>query len=135
MIFKKGFLVLYVHVENVGLSLPLDSRSPKGHRAKLMRSIPRFFSRVLPQANRIHLRMLLALQHQHSRLSQGPFLPLIRTRSGSLDFSSRVTSRDWHQNSFLLFSVSGKRPPSMITHDRKKITAQFLMAPTKFSKS
>ena len=63
-----------------------------------MRSIPRFFGRVLPQANRIHLRMLLALQHRHSRLSQGPFLPLIRTRSGSLDFSSRVTSRDRHQN-------------------------------------
>ena len=66
--------MLYVHVENVGLSLPLDSRSPKGQRKILMRPIPRFFVRVLLQANCIYLRMLLALQHRHSRLSHGPFV-------------------------------------------------------------
>ena len=47
----------------------------------LMRSIPRFFGRVVPQANRIHLRVLMALQHRLSRLSHGLFL----------DFSSHVT--------------------------------------------
>ena len=75
VIFKKGLIVLHVHMENIGLSVPLDSRSPKGHRKMLMRPIPRFFVCVLPQVNRVHLRMLLALQHRHSRLSRGPFLP------------------------------------------------------------
>ena len=57
---RKWFLVLHVHVENVVLSLPLDSRSPKAKRQSemMMRPIPRFFGCVVQQAIRIHLRVL-----------------------------------------------------------------------------
>ena len=76
---RKWFLVLHVHVENVVLSLPLDSRSPKAKRQSemMMRPIPRFFGCVVQQAIRIHLRVLMTLQYRHSRLSHGPFLPFL----------------------------------------------------------
>ena len=42
-------------------SLPLDSRSSKGQLEMLLRLVPRFFGRVLQQANRIYLRMVIMM--------------------------------------------------------------------------
>ena len=68
-------------------SLPLDSRSSKGQLEMLLRLVPRSFSRVLQQANRIYLRMVMFfLQPVHPHLPHDPF-PTLR----SLELPSPVT--------------------------------------------
>ena len=67
----------------VGRSLPLDSRSSKGHLEMLLRLVPRSFGCVVQQANRIYLQMLMVfLQPLHPHVSKGvgrggPGVPVI----------------------------------------------------------